>query len=386
MSGGIGTASITVGGITVAALVAVNAMGDVVDPRNGRIVAGARAADGKRLARHDARRFAAASCRPPARRRHRRQPGSATTLGVVATDAVLDQGRGDQDRRRWRTTAWRGRIRPIHTMSDGDIVFALATGASGRQVHTTLLGALAADVLAEAVLRAVRAADGAAPVPACPTCRRRAICQGAGRNDRRHGMNPPRPTHHPTRVAPRRRAPRRPARCRSPAARPAAEPRRPAADRLRPWQRRHRRRSGPTTIWRFESNGWPRERMSRDRPALPDSRATTTTRSSPAAPRPPSSPPISPPRSSGCWPRPARPRSRWSACSRGGYAIRNFVATAAAPAGVARHPRRRSEPRRLGEHGLPAGQRVQRHRPVPDAAQRTAGRRQATRSRPASSG
>ena len=49
-------------------------------------------------------------------------------------------------------------IRPIHTMSDGDIVFALGTGASGRQVPTTLLGALAADVLAEAVLRAVRAA------------------------------------------------------------------------------------------------------------------------------------------------------------------------------------------------------------------------------------
>lgn len=59
-------------------------------------------------------------------------------------------------------------IRPIHTMSDGDIVFALGTGASGRRAHTTLLGALAADVLAGAVLRAVRAATALAG-PGLPT-------------------------------------------------------------------------------------------------------------------------------------------------------------------------------------------------------------------------
>ena len=62
-------------------------------------------------------------------------------------------------------------IRPIHTMSDGDVVFALATGASGRRAHTTLIGALAADVLADAVLRAVRAASSLRPT-ACRRCRR----------------------------------------------------------------------------------------------------------------------------------------------------------------------------------------------------------------------
>ena len=51
-------------------------------------------------------------------------------------------------------------INPVHTMGDGDVVFALATGASGRPAATTLVGALAADVLADAVLRAVRAARG----------------------------------------------------------------------------------------------------------------------------------------------------------------------------------------------------------------------------------
>jgi len=51
-------------------------------------------------------------------------------------------------------------INPVHTMGDGDVVFALATGASGRSATTTLIGALGADVLADAVLRAVRAAKG----------------------------------------------------------------------------------------------------------------------------------------------------------------------------------------------------------------------------------
>ena len=62
-------------------------------------------------------------------------------------------------------------IRPVHTMGDGDVVFALATGASGRAIHTTLVGALAAEALAEAVLRGVRAAtalggDGLPRLPA----------------------------------------------------------------------------------------------------------------------------------------------------------------------------------------------------------------------------
>ena len=153
MRGGIGSASISVGGITVAALVAVNAMGDVVDPASGRIVAGARTADGKGFLDTMAafRRGEWPVANDPASR------SSATTLAIVATDAVIGKAEATKTAQMAQDGLART-IRPIHTMSDGDIVFALGTGASGRPVHTTLLGALAADVLAEAVLRAVRAA------------------------------------------------------------------------------------------------------------------------------------------------------------------------------------------------------------------------------------
>jgi L-aminopeptidase/D-esterase-like protein len=107
MRGGLGTASISVGGITVAALVAVNAMGDVVDPANGRIVAGARAPPTARASSTRWRRFAAASGRPPTRAGRRRQP--ARRRWRSSHRRRRRQGRGDQDRRRWRTTAWRGR-------------------------------------------------------------------------------------------------------------------------------------------------------------------------------------------------------------------------------------------------------------------------------------
>ena len=175
MRGGIGTASIEVGGITVAALVAVNAMGDVVDPRNGRIVAGARSADGTQLPRHDggvsSRRVAGA---PAARHA---QPASATTLAIVATDAVAHQARGDQDRadgaRRPGAHHQSGphderrrhRLRPRHRRQ------------RTQRADTTLLGALAADVLAEAVLRAVARGAPRSAAPACRACRRRAICR-----------------------------------------------------------------------------------------------------------------------------------------------------------------------------------------------------------------
>jgi L-aminopeptidase/D-esterase-like protein len=85
------------------------------------------------------------------------QPAAATTLAVVATDARLTKAEATKVAQMAHDGLARS-IRPIHTMSDGDVVFALATGASGTRAHTTLIGALAADVLATAVLRAVRAA------------------------------------------------------------------------------------------------------------------------------------------------------------------------------------------------------------------------------------
>ena len=154
MKGGIGSASIEVGGLTVAALVAVNAIGDVVDPRSGRIVAGARSDDGKTLLDTMA---ALRRGELPARLDPRHSAGSATTLAIVATDAILAKAEANKVAQMAHDGLARS-INPVHTMGDGDVVFALATGASGRVATPTLVGALAADVLAEAVLRAVRAA------------------------------------------------------------------------------------------------------------------------------------------------------------------------------------------------------------------------------------
>ena len=85
------------------------------------------------------------------------QVGAATTLGIVATDAVLTKVQANKIAQMAHDGFARA-INPVHTMTDGDTIFALATGAAGRSAHLTLLGALAADVMAVAIVRAVRAA------------------------------------------------------------------------------------------------------------------------------------------------------------------------------------------------------------------------------------
>jgi L-aminopeptidase/D-esterase-like protein len=156
MKGGIGTASITLpSGIVVAALVAVNARGDIVDPANGQIVAGVRRADGKGFS--DARTIVREGV-PEA-------PGQNTTLGVVATTARLTKAQA----RRIATMAHDGYARaivPAHTMSDGDVIFTLATGAHGGEVNLTTIGQAATEVVVEAILRAVREATGVPGYPA----------------------------------------------------------------------------------------------------------------------------------------------------------------------------------------------------------------------------
>jgi L-aminopeptidase/D-esterase-like protein len=150
MRGGIGCASVKVGAVTVGAIVAVNAMGDVIDPATGRVIAGARSADGKDL-----------YGTMPALLRGELpvllQPGSATTIGVVATDALLTKAQASKVAQMAHDGLARS-INPVHTMADGDTIFALATGGSGVAANVTLLGALAAEVMATAVLRAVGAA------------------------------------------------------------------------------------------------------------------------------------------------------------------------------------------------------------------------------------
>jgi L-aminopeptidase/D-esterase-like protein len=156
MKGGIGTASMKVGSVTVGALVAVNPTGDVIDPASGQVVAGTRGTDGRP---RSASRAIAAGEVPP-----RALPGMATTIGIVATDAQLSKAQCQK----LASMAHNGLARsidPVHTMADGDTLFALATGASGRPGEMTVLGILAATVMARAVLNAVRAATGLSDPP-----------------------------------------------------------------------------------------------------------------------------------------------------------------------------------------------------------------------------
>ncbi len=171
MRGGVGTASIRVGPITVAALVAVNAMGDVVDPATGSIVAGARTADGRGF-RDTMAAFRRGDWPPAPQTPGDAEAGAATTIAIVATDAVLTKTEATKVAQMAHDGLART-IRPVHTMSDGDVVFALATGAAGVRASTTLVGALAADVLADAVLRAVHAAGSlrAEGLPELPAAR-----------------------------------------------------------------------------------------------------------------------------------------------------------------------------------------------------------------------
>jgi L-aminopeptidase/D-esterase-like protein len=158
MKGGFGTASITLeGGLVIAAAVAVNAVGDIVDPATGEVVAGMRDANGGFV---DARRW----MRAGGRRQPTDQAGANTTIGVVATNARLTKAQATKVAQMAQDGLARA-IYPAHTTGDGDTVFSLATGAWEGDPNVTEIGALAADVMAEAILRAVRLAEGLPDYP-----------------------------------------------------------------------------------------------------------------------------------------------------------------------------------------------------------------------------
>lgn len=151
MRGGIGTASLTVDGITVGAIIACNAMGDVINPATGQVLAGARTLDGMSLLNSRDALLAGEAPKPVL-------AGTNTTIGVIATDAVLTKAQAH----RLAQVAHDGlarTINPMHTMFDGDTLFALGTGKSGRSASMLLLCTLAAEVTARAVVRAVLAAQ-----------------------------------------------------------------------------------------------------------------------------------------------------------------------------------------------------------------------------------
>jgi len=167
MKAGLGTASMDIGGgVTVGALVAVNAWGDVLDPQTNEIIAGLRSSKvgalrvGRKeeyfantlttLKNKDGRNLLSLTSR------------SNTVIGVVATDAKLTKAQATKVAQMAQDGVART-IRPAHTMFDGDVIFALSTGAKKADVST--VGAFAAEVMAEAIVRAVKMAVSAGGLP-----------------------------------------------------------------------------------------------------------------------------------------------------------------------------------------------------------------------------
>ncbi len=166
MKAGVGSAAVRLsGGIVVGALMVVNAFGDVIDPRTGRIVAGARST-----------RFGPVQVGEPGgfvdtlelmktglgRTLLQFVTRSNTVIGVVASNARLSKAEATRMAQMAQDGVART-IRPAHTMLDGDTLFALSTG--NKRTDLSVLGAVAAEVVAEAILRAVYQARAAGGLP-----------------------------------------------------------------------------------------------------------------------------------------------------------------------------------------------------------------------------
>jgi L-aminopeptidase/D-esterase-like protein len=157
MKAGLGSAAISLGGgLLVGALVVANPFGDVVDPATGEILAGTRKLHSAEMANtldvmrglvgKAALRFA-----------------SSTVIGVVATNARLNKEEANKVAQMAQDGIART-VRPAHTLFDGDTLFALAAG--NKRADVNLVGAYAAEAVAQAIVRGVRAAEGAGGLPA----------------------------------------------------------------------------------------------------------------------------------------------------------------------------------------------------------------------------
>lgn len=166
MKTGLGTASIDIGGgIIVGAIVAVNCFGDVVDPASGQILAGARPLQNGMINIGGSETFAD-TLQVMKSLAGRTIMGFAarqnTVIGAVATNARLTK----EEVNKVAQMAHNGlamSIRPAHTMYDGDTIFAMATGKRGGDVN--IIGAFAAQVMAQAVVNAARYAEPAGGLP-----------------------------------------------------------------------------------------------------------------------------------------------------------------------------------------------------------------------------
>jgi L-aminopeptidase/D-esterase-like protein len=156
MKAGIGSAAIRMAnGLVVAALVAVNAAGDIIDPSTGQVVAGARGSDGRLL---DARRLLRDGGAQTGR------AGENTTIGIVVTNAKLTKVQA-QKMAQMAHDGYARAIYPVHTPGDGDTIFSAATGTWAGDVNAGQVGALAADVMAEAIVRSATQATASNGLP-----------------------------------------------------------------------------------------------------------------------------------------------------------------------------------------------------------------------------
>ncbi len=160
LKGGIGTSSLDLGDeLRVGAIVAVNAVGGVVEPETGDIVAGPLADDGAAML------DSMALITAPGFGETRARAGENTTIGVVATNARLTKSQANK----LASVAHDGlamAVRPAHLMSDGDTMFALATGEYEGEANMNRLCAASALCVSRAIVRAVRKATGIGGVKA----------------------------------------------------------------------------------------------------------------------------------------------------------------------------------------------------------------------------
>ena len=158
MKGGIGTASIKLpNGIVVAAIVAVNCVGDVLDPSTGQIIAGALTPDGKSFLNIAGALKRGTGVAAAGAGSGGAGAGENTTIGVVATNARFSKTEMTKIAQMAHDGMARA-ISPSHTMYDGDTLFAMSTGTSPVVANVTGIGALAAEAVSGAIVRGVMAA------------------------------------------------------------------------------------------------------------------------------------------------------------------------------------------------------------------------------------
>jgi L-aminopeptidase/D-esterase-like protein len=166
MKSGLGTASMDIGGgVIVGAIVAVNAFGDVIDPNTGEIIAGLRSGKVGPLRIGKTNPFAdtlAMMKTPIGRGVLGFASRGNTVIGAVATNAKLTKAQATKVAQ-MAHDGFARTLRPAHTMLDGDVIFALSTGS--KRADVSIIGAFAAEVMAQAILRAVKMAKAAGGLP-----------------------------------------------------------------------------------------------------------------------------------------------------------------------------------------------------------------------------